>query len=118
MSMFANSYWSKVVLVLAIFTLLPNQDYAAEGSLDLTFGIKGKVTTDFLGSPDNANALTIQTDGKIVVGGSADENVFTTDFALARYNADGSADLTFGNEGKIITYFSSYAAVNALAIQS
>ena len=46
--MFADRYWSKIlVLVLAIVTFHPNQGYAAAGSLDLAFGIGGKVTTDF-----------------------------------------------------------------------
>src|SRR5262249_12815579 len=50
--------------------------------------------------------------------GSADDGPFTTNFALARYHADGSPDSTFGKGGKVITYLSSYAAVNALAMQS
>ena len=45
----------------------------------------GKVTTDFFGSYDTANAVAIQTDGKIVAAGSADHGTNSNDFALARY---------------------------------
>ncbi len=64
--------------------------------LDPSFGNGGKVTTDKFGGKNSAMAL--QKDGKIVmVGGSS------TDFVLARYNADGSLDTGFGSGGKVTT---------------
>jgi beta-propeller uncharacterized protein DUF5122 len=45
---------------------------------------------------DEAYDPAIQSDGIIVVAGSADQDPFST-FAVARYNADGSLDSTFGN---------------------
>lgn len=116
--MSASWYCGKVVAVALLLSLTGlAQSQATGGNLDRTFGAGGKVMTDFLSSPDHASALAIQPDGKIVAAGSADDGPFTTNFALARYNTDGSLDSTFGNEGRIITYLSSYAAVNALAIQ-
>ena len=51
------------------------------GALDTTFSGDGKTTTDFAsGSSDEAEAVAIQGDGKIVVAGSSGEN-----FAIARY---------------------------------
>jgi hypothetical protein len=50
--------------------------------LDTTFGTRGKVTTDFAGQTDQASALAVQADGKLVAAGLAD-----ADFALARYRA-------------------------------
>ena len=45
--------------------------YLPNGSPDLSFGVDGKVTTDFGGgSLDYARSLLIQNDGKIVLGGS------------------------------------------------
>ena len=44
----------------------------------------------------------IQADGKIVVAGTASDY---DDFALARYNADGSLDTTFSGDGKLTTDF-------------
>ena len=55
--------------------------------------------TDSLGGYCYANALAIQEDGKIVVGGQAYiDDLFSPghDFVIARYNADGSPDNTFG----------------------
>ena len=63
---------------------------AAIGDLDPTFGAGGKVTTFFGSSNSYANAVAVQSDGKIVVAGIP---------LLTRYNSDGSLDTTFGNNG-------------------
>ncbi|MFM7738881.1 MAG: delta-60 repeat domain-containing protein, partial [Planctomycetota bacterium] len=68
--------------------------YNADGSLDSSFGTGGKVTTDFGVSWDGGNSVTVQADGKIVVAGST-LNGSNWDFALVRYNADGSLDARF-----------------------
>ena len=62
--------------------------------LDTTFSGDGKQTTDF-GRTATANGVAIQADGKIVVGGRRGRRRQRHDFALARYNADGSLDTTF-----------------------
>ncbi len=85
--------YTTIGLLCAIFTFSQN------GTLDPTFNLNGKVTTDFnANSDDNATALALQTDGKIIVVGSSDN-----DFAVARYNIDGSLDNTFGTNGKVVT---------------
>src|SRR5207244_3466569 len=93
-----------------------------DGTLDTTFGGDGKVTTDFLGDcptpdvplcgSDFAQAVAVQPDGRIVVAGydvvDAIDPIrgnINTDFALARYNADGTLDTTFGGDGKVTTDF-------------
>jgi uncharacterized delta-60 repeat protein len=75
--------------------------YNANGSLDTTFDDDGKVTTSFTGSNEYAYAVTIQPDGKIIAAGS--QAAATSDFALARYNANGSLDTTFDGDGKATT---------------
>ena len=96
--------------------------YTPDGSLDATFGVGGKVTTDFSGLNESAGALAIQSDGKIVAAGYVVQTggpPYNTDFALARFNADGSLDTTFGFDGKVTTDFvGRHDAVRALAIQS
>lgn len=89
--------------------------YNPDGSLDTSFGTKGIVTTDFtpagmrggLGfhypNYDDAFAVAIQTDGKLVVGGTT----------LARYHPDGSVDTSFGMEGQVRTE----TPVRALVVQ-
>ena len=86
---------------------------AADGDLDPTFGIGGKVMTDFNHSTDWANAVAIQPDGKfVVVGTTYKQNDFSDeDFAVARYNADGTLDSSFGAGGKVHTDFPGLAAV-------
>jgi uncharacterized delta-60 repeat protein len=83
--------------------------YNNDGSLDTAFGSGGKVTTDFNGSLDEADAIAIQQDGKIVLAGVAFSIDTFSDFALARYDSDGSLDTTFGSGGKVITEFSNSA---------
>jgi uncharacterized delta-60 repeat protein len=78
--------------------------YNNDGTLDTTFSTDGKVTTDFGSGNDHGQSITLQSDGKIVVAGIA-ENVNNYDFALVRYNSDGTLDTTFGNDGKVITDF-------------
>lgn len=82
----------------------------SEGDLDSTFAGDGKVTTGFGGDYDGADAVAIQPDGKIVVGGFVDNSsvfdFYDQDFALARYTEDGALDTTFDGDGKREIYFS------------
>ena len=75
---------------------------AAAGDLDTTFDSDGKVLTD-VGGNDGAYSVAIQSDGKIVVAGWADDTLDDDDFALVRYNTDGSLDTAFGSDGKVTT---------------
>ena len=54
----------------------------------------GSSTTDIVGGGDQANAVAVQPDGKIVVAGCAVRGGIDSDFALVRYNADGTPDTT------------------------
>jgi uncharacterized delta-60 repeat protein len=94
--------------------------YNPDGSLDSTFGSGGKVTTDFFGSGDQVNALALQPDGKIVAAGRANNQpIASDDFALARYNTDGSLDSSFGSGGKVTTDFGeSSDTAKAIVLQS
>ena len=96
--------------------------YNVDGTLDTTFNATGRVLTDFgVGSGDFAAAAIIQPDGKIVVGGLSDASGIPYDFALARYNPNGTLDSTFNGSGKVLTDFSgsgSFDTLQALAIQS
>jgi uncharacterized delta-60 repeat protein len=89
--------------------------YNPDGSLDATFGSAGKVTTDFGGDSDRAQSVALQPDGKIVAAGTTSTpGVSGADFALARYNPDGSLDATFGSAGKVTTDFGGGAEAVAL----
>ncbi|MES2098719.1 MAG: hypothetical protein V4569_02775 [Pseudomonadota bacterium] len=77
--------------------------YNADGSVDTTFGSAGKVITSFGSDSDEAFAIVVQPDGRIVLGGHTRSATRGIDFALARYNADGSADASFGVNGQVVT---------------
>jgi uncharacterized delta-60 repeat protein len=90
--------------------------YDSEGTLDTSFGTGGVVTTDF-GSPwERATSVAIQSDGKIVVAGGSVVGFFN-DFALARYNTDGTLDAGFGTGGTVLTDFGVSAQAYAMAVQ-
>jgi uncharacterized delta-60 repeat protein len=76
--------------------------FNANGSLDSGFGSGGIVTTDFDGASDTAFAIGLTVDGKIVAAG-ASKGAALGDFALARYNTDGSLDSSFGTGGRVTT---------------
>src|SRR6266516_3631488 len=72
--------------------------YNTNGSLDATFGTGGKVTTDFNGNDDAANAVVLQPDGKIVVAGEA-KTSRNQDFAR---NDDAAFALVLQPDGKLV----------------
>ena len=85
-----------------------NQDFAivrynTDGSLDTTFGSDGKVTTAVGAGEDIAYSVAVQSDGKIVAGGTAEDASGKKVFAVVRYDNDGSLDTTFGTAGKVTT---------------
>jgi uncharacterized delta-60 repeat protein len=99
-----------------------NHDFALvrlnpDGSPDNTFSDDGMLLTDFNGEDDFINAVAIQPDGRIVVAGST-MLAGRRDFALARYNTDGTPDMSFSGHGKLSAGFDYYSNVAwALLIQ-
>jgi uncharacterized delta-60 repeat protein len=96
--------------------------YNANGTLDTTFGggkhPSGIVQTSIAGSTaSNGDAVAIQPDGKIVVAGHSLQSA-GTEFAVARYNANGTLDTTFGNGGIALTYPGIQNEGVSLALQS
>lgn len=80
--------------------------YNSNGVLDASFGNLGTVSTPFSSKNAVARTLKIQTDGKIVVGGHVySSNNDFDEFAIARYNTNGSLDVTFGTGGQVATSF-------------
>jgi uncharacterized delta-60 repeat protein len=73
------------------------------GTLDTGFNGTGVATLDFAGGNDEAQDVAIQADGKIVLGGGAVVPGTGFFLALARFNADGTLDSTFGNNGTLLT---------------
>jgi uncharacterized delta-60 repeat protein len=100
------AFASVAMLCLALF--IP-QAHAGSADLDPTFDGDGRVTTEFNGPGNVAYAIALQPNGKIVAAGEV-VPIFTgeansSDFGVARYNADGSLDAGFGNAGKVTADF-------------
>lgn len=94
----------------AIARLLPN------GTFDDSFGAFGITTVNF-GSTDFCQAMVLQPDGKIILGGRA-YNGSTSDFALVRLLTNGSADNDFGITGQVkFDLFGENESINALLLQ-
>jgi uncharacterized delta-60 repeat protein len=86
----------------------------SDGSLDSSFGSGGKAILPYFGmlgyEADSAAGVALDATGHIVVAGSASGylagNNYTTEFAVARLNGDGSLDNSFGSGGKTTISFS------------
>lgn len=88
-----NSYWD--------FSLAR---YNPNGSLDTSFSGDGKIVTNFGPKDDEIYSVVLQEDGKIVAAGTTD-NGNNLNFAIVRYNIDGSLDETFASGGKLSFLF-------------
>src|SRR5215470_1863395 len=94
----------RLALLALSLVLIPKfMSAQAAGTIDPTFGTGGKVTTDFGGS-SAARTVAVQANGQILAAGVAVVNGIT-DFALARYNSDGTLDASFGTGGIVTTAF-------------
>lgn len=93
--------------------------YTPDGSLDTTFSGDGKLTTDFggLGNGDLASGVAVQTDGKLLVVGTAGELSGSGDFGVARYEVDGALDLTYSSDGKQTVDFGVQARASDITLQ-
>src|SRR4051812_35340912 len=84
---------------LAVEQLEGRETPSTGGALDPTFGSGGMVTSNWSVN-DYAKDALIQPDGKVVVAGRGAPGNTGFDFLIARYNANGSADTSFGSGGR------------------
>jgi len=90
--------------------------YNIDGAVDQSFGTNGKLVVDVFGdsnsywpglSADRGTPILLSTqpDGKILIGGSMDEHSLPGHIALGRYNANGTIDSAFGQNGLVLSSF-------------
>lgn len=92
--------------------------FLTDGNIDTSFDTDGIVSTSFGGSQASAQAISLQDNGMIILGGYAYVGQ-TAAFAAARYNTDGSLDTTFDSDGKMTAAIGSiYDDAYAMALQS
>src|ERR1051325_9424090 len=111
-----------ISLTLIFLFILSNQffrTHAAPGDIDPSFGTGGRVISDVSMNFDEAHAVAVQSDGKIVVAGFAQPSEDDSrDFAVLRYGSTGAPDSSFGTEGRVLTdFFGGLDEADAVAIQ-
>src|SRR5829696_8020880 len=83
--------------------------YSSNGSLDMSFGLGGQVTTSIAQANLIGRTVALQPDGKIVVAGTLN---YSQSLLLTRYNTNGTVDNSFGSDGKTIVPGGSYYYYN------
>lgn len=97
--------------------------YTSSGALDTSFSGDGKVVTDLIGTyTQQGKSVVVQPDGKIVVGGytiisNQDANAYQ-EFAVVRYNANGTLDTTFGDAGVVLTQVRDHSQGMSVRLQA
>jgi uncharacterized delta-60 repeat protein len=98
--------------------------FNANGSLDKNFGSGGEALAGPLGSSAVASSVAIAPDGKVVVAGCVGAGACTridnTQIAVARFNANGTLDGSFGSSGngtEIINLGLPYESAQGVAVQ-
>ncbi|MBN1646569.1 MAG: InlB B-repeat-containing protein [Spirochaetales bacterium] len=92
----------KILLAGFTGTAGPGSDFLLirlneNGRLDTTFNSTGIVLTDVGEGDDEALSVQLYPDGRILVGGYLNDN-----YAIVRYNSDGSLDTTFDGDGILL----------------
>jgi uncharacterized delta-60 repeat protein len=95
------SIWISMFVFSSSLSFIPSAS-AAVGDLDTSFDTDGIVTTAIGAGGDEAKSVALQGDGKIVVSGHT-VNGGNYDFAVVRYNTNGSLDTSFSGDGKVTT---------------
>lgn len=119
---FAISVLSDNKILVAGYSWGSTKDFALvrleeNGNPDVTFGTNGWAITPVGSGDDEARTIAVQSNGQIVVAGISN-NGSNNDFALVRYNADGSLDNLFGTGGTVSTNINGNDLVESMAIQS
>jgi uncharacterized delta-60 repeat protein len=120
---FKRLIWKASLLATVLSLLAFSVALAASGDLDTSFGGDGLVT-DFA-VPSNparwetVRGMVVQPDGKIVIAGTSNvPSTATHDFAVARYNSDGTPDSTFSKDGRQVTNFGGIDQALDVVLQS
>ena len=98
--------------------------YNVNGSLDNSFGTNGKVISDLGSLTCGINAISLQSNGKIIAAGFLSDSIKNY-LSVVRYNTDGSFDNNFGNDGIVKTLIidtaimgGAFNCANSIALQN
>lgn len=92
--------------------------YKIDGSLDETFGVNGKLLTPIGTDFENEhNTVRVLSNGNILVAGTNGTSATGRDFAIVQFDSYGSLDLSFGNNGIVLSDFNNEFKLTTLEIQ-
>jgi len=100
--------WTDMDGIYQLVVVRMNQD----GSLDTSFGAEGMIITNLGYYNASANAVALQDDNKILIGGYVVPDDMA-DIAVIRLNPDGSLDTSFDGDGWVSTDFFGYDDLGA-----
>ena len=111
---------STFIPIPTLLTLLIVTIHASDAlSLDTSFNGDGRATISFSAGDDVGSGIAVQSDDKMVVVGTSDSGSGNSEFAIARFNVDGSLDTSFNGDGRVTTFFSPADDLGSgIAIQS
>jgi uncharacterized delta-60 repeat protein len=89
--------------------------FSQSGAIDPDFGTNGIATIGNAAQDDWAEAVLLQPDGRIVIAGYSQDPLHY--LMVARFNADGSLDTSFGNGGRTLSHPAYYNNYTDLALQ-
>ncbi len=101
----AHTGYRFVILAMLVVLTASSLAFAQAGSLDTSFGTGGIFSTNFTQTGAADNAIAIQSDGKIVLGGLVSTSGGSSLAALVRLNTNGTLDTSFGNGGIVSSDF-------------
>jgi len=120
-----NDVMKRNILLLSLTIVATLSAKSQTGSLDNSFGGTGRVVLPIGNFDDRAEAIAIQTDGKIIVVGqtglsASNPSLFGDhNFSVCRLNSDGTLDNTFDGDGKVLIPTGDFAGLGtSLAIQA
>jgi uncharacterized delta-60 repeat protein len=107
----------RILSLIICSTFISIYIFAQTGSLDKSFGVDGIVTTKIGVGDAKVASIALQSDFKIIAAGYSSNSRYL-EFALARYDSNGSIDSSFGNNGEVITEIGSgNCSIRSLVIQ-
>ena len=117
LSLKGNYRFALVLAIVAALLTAAAVLFIPAGSIDPTFGRNGVAITDLGSDSDSGSVIALQSDGKIVLAGSAQldlDNAYHRTPFLLRYNSNGALDTSFGTSGRVAAEDSAFSGARAL----
>lgn len=104
-------------VILALQFHLTHATLGQPGTIDLSWNVIGRVMTPIGSGNNQANAMVVQPDGKVLLAGHCYADIHAN-FCALRYNANGTLDMSWNGTGKVMTPVGgNYDLASAVALQ-